>query len=272
MQSAFGVALLLLSGAAFAAPSAWESTLSSSERGKFPNPRPLRATYQFGWSDLVAAQAEISYGRSNGELTLVGTGQTAGIVRALWRFDVQHRAAADPATLRPLRMHQVDELRKKTLTTDLVFNRDSVVRTRTDNRTKTPPKPKRFQSPSLFDLHSALLYIRSQSLEPGSVRRIVVYPATNGYLATITVAGRESVTVGAGTYPAIKLDLQLRKIGKQRELLPHKKFRQASVWLSDDADRLLLRIEARVFVGTVFADLQSVEFTDEKRPDSPSKS
>jgi hypothetical protein len=32
------------------------------------------------------------------------------------------------------------------------------------------------------------------------------------------------------------------------------------VWLSDDADRILLRAEAEVFVGTVFAELQSVQF------------
>jgi hypothetical protein len=113
-------------------------------------------------------------------------------------------------------------------------------------------------------LHSALLFIRSQPLVDGSVQRIVVYPATNAYLATITVVGHEKVTVGAGTYPAIKLDLQLKKIGKKGELEPHRKFRRASVWLSDDADRLLLRIEAGVFVGTVFVDLEAVHFPGAK--------
>ncbi len=64
----------------------------------------------------------------------------------------------------------------------------------------------------------------------------------------------------AGTYNAIKLDLKLKRIGKHLELEPHKKFRRASIWVSDDAERLLLRIEAQIFVGTVFADLQSVHF------------
>ena len=89
-------------------------------------------------------------------------------------------------------------------------------------------------------------------------------PRLIGYLATVTVAGRETMKVGAGSYPAIKLDLQLSKVNKQRELEPHKKFRQASAWISDDSDRLLLRIEAQVFVGTVFVDLQSVKFAEPK--------
>ena len=64
----------------------------------------------------------------------------------------------------------------------------------------------------------------------------------------------------AGTYNAIKLDLQLKRINKHLELEPHRKFRRATIWVSDDADRLLLRIEAQIFVGTVFAELQSAHF------------
>ncbi len=254
---------LLLAGPVRAA-SDWEKSVSPLERGKFPDPRPMRAVYQFGWNDVVAANAEINFGQSDGRLQLVGSGETTGVVRALWRFDVQHRATADATTLRPISMHQVDATRKKTVTTDLVFNARGVVRTRGDDKTPKPPAPKTFNFPGLLDLHSALLLLRSEPLTAGAVYRFVVYPATNGYLATVTVAGRETVKVGAGSYPAIKLDLQLSKVNKQRELEPHKKFRQASAWLSDDNDRLLLRIEARVFVGTVFVDLQSVKFAGPK--------
>ena len=88
-------------------------------------------------------------------------------------------------------------------------------------------------------MHSTLLYVRSQPLREGDVYRVVVYPATSPYLATLTVTAREPITIAAGTYHAIKLDLQLNKIGKKRELGPHKKFRRASIWVSDDSDRLL---------------------------------
>jgi hypothetical protein len=213
---------------------------------------------------MVAATAEIHFGKNDGRLQLQGSGQTIGVVRALWKFDVRQRAIADATTLRPVLMNQVEEVRGKTIATDLAFDASGVVRTRADTKSKDPPKSKTFAFPGIFDLHSALLYIRSQPLDSGSAHRIVVYPATGAYLATITVAGRQTVTVAAGTYKAIKLDLQLNKIGKKRELEPHKKFRRASVWISDDADRLLLRIEASVFVGTVFAELQSVRFGDDK--------
>ena len=118
---------------------------------------------------------------------------------------------------------------------------------------------------NLFDLHSAALYLRSQPLKQGSVYHLAVYPATNAYLATVTVAGREKISVRAGTYNAIKLDLQLKRIGKNLELEPHKKFRRATIWVSDNAERIILRIEAQVFVGTVFAEVQSVRFDNPRQ-------
>jgi hypothetical protein len=58
--------------------------------------------------------------------------------------------------------------------------------------------------------------------------------------------------------------LKLSRVGKNLELQPHRKFRRASIWVSDDSDRLLLRAEAQIFVGSVFAELRSVRFENAK--------
>ena len=255
-----------LAGAAVApAPQGWENTVTTLPRGNFPNARPLVATFNFGWNDLVAATGEIKFDQKGDRLQLLGDGQTVGIVRAIWKFDVHHRAVADATTLRPIQMHQVDETRKKTVITDLVFKSDRVERIRRDNRSNKTATPKTFSfAGGVFDMHSALLYLRSQPLHDGEVYRLVVYPASSPYLATLTVVDHSPIKVAAGAYPAIKLDVQLSKIGKQGELEPHKKFRRASVWISDDSDRMLLRVEASIFVGTVFAELQTIRFPNEK--------
>jgi hypothetical protein len=257
---------LVLSGfGATPPPADWKTTVTNAPRGDFPNPRPLIAAYNFGWSDAVAAHAEIRFTKNDGQLQLNGTGETVGPVRALWKFDTKHHADADAATLRPIAMHQVDVERRKTVTTDLTFKRGSVDRLRTDSRSKKTPATKTFGFPGdIFDMFSSLLYFRSQSLRDGDVYRVVVYPATTPYLVTLTVAGRAPLKIAAGDYAAIKLDVQISKIGKKGLLEPHKKFSRATVWVSDDTDRLLLRIEASVFIGTVFAELQSVSFVESK--------
>jgi len=211
---------------------------------------------------VTAATGEIHFTKpSNERYQLEGTGRTIGFVRALWKLDVTQRAIANSHTLAPIEMQQTESYRSKKIVTRLTFTNTGVTRARTEGQgSNAETKSKQFVFPNLFDLHSAALYLRSQPLKQGEVYRLPIYPATNAYLAIIRVTGQEKISVRGGTYNAIKLDLQLKRIGKHLELEPHKKFRRATIWVSDDTERLVLRIDAQVFVGTVFAELQSVRF------------
>jgi hypothetical protein len=243
----------------------WEATLSKEPIGNFPEMRPLRASYRFGWSGLTAATGDVHFTKpSENKFQLDGTGRTIGFVRALWKLDVSYQAIASAETLRPIETQQIENYRSKKIVTNLTFTNNGVTRARTEGKGAAASKTRQFNFPNLFDLFSAMLYLRSQPLKERTVYRVVAYPATNAYLATVTVLGREKISVHAGSYSAIKLDLRLKRIGKQRQLEPHRKFRGATIWVSDDPERLLLRIEAQIFVGTVFAELQSVSFDNPK--------
>jgi len=226
----------------------------------------MHARYGFGWSGFPGATADVRLNKTAGDrLQLDLAAHTIGLVRTLWKFDGSHTSIIEAATLHPIEVKQVENVRSKKIVTELSFGSGGVTSKVTETPAKSPaPKIRRFDFPHLFDLQSGLLYLRSQPLQERNVQRIVVYPATSAYLATVTVLGRERLSVPAGTYNAIKLDLQLSKVGKDRQLLPHRKFRRATAWISDDPDRLMLRIEAQIFVGTVFAEMQSVEFDSAK--------
>jgi hypothetical protein len=243
----------------------WQSTLTKDPPGNFPELRPVRATYHFGWSGFTAGSGDMHFSKTaDKKFQLEASGGSIGLVRALWKLDASYRGLVDATTLRPIQSKQTENYRKKKIVTDLNFTNSGVTRTRTESTGGTPSS-RPFNFPGLYDLHSALLYLRSQPLADKSVYRIVVYPATSAYLTTVTVLGRERVSVRAGSYNAIKCDLQLKRIGKKFELEPHRKFRRATIWISDDENRIPVRIEAQIFVGTVFAELQSVRFDQEKK-------
>jgi hypothetical protein len=251
-------AAALLSFQAVAFAGSWESTITASSPPSFPNPRPMRARYGFGWSGFPCATAEIRLAKPDRDrLQLDVTARTTGLARALWKFDATHTSVVDASSLHPIAVRQLENDRDQKILTELAFNSTGVV----SKITETPggTKVRRLDFPRLFDLQSAMLYLRSQPLQERNVQRIVVCSSTAPYLATVTVLGRERVTVPAGTYNAIKLDLQLNRI-KDGGLQPHRKFRSAKAWLSDDPDRLFLKMEAQVFIGSVFCQLQSVEF------------
>ena len=245
----------------------WESTVPPLTPGPFAEIRPARAQYNFAWHGLTAATAELHLTKTaDGHFRLEASGGTTGLARALWKFDVKNTSTSDARTFRPIEAREVETGSGKTLDTDVSFAPDKVTSRREERiGSSVKSKTRTFDFPDVLSLNSAMLYLRAKPLQLGAVQRIVVYPATSGYLCTVTVVGRERITVPTGAYDAIKVDLQLDKIGKMRELLPHKKFKRASVWLTNDADHMILRIEAQVFIGTVVAELQSIQF-DEPKP------
>lgn len=238
----------------------WQDELSPPEPGDFPALRSVELEYQCGWAGLTAGHVEAQFSRiSPDTCELDATAATSGLARALWRMDATHEAEGNLVTLEPLSMRQNEVYRAQTIRTELNFDDDGVDRLRVSTNDKNPARWKRYDFPNLYDLQTALLYVRSQKLETGQVYRLVVYPATAPYLATVTVLGREKIKVKAGSYPAIKVDLRLEKVMNDMTLAPHGKFKRATGWLSDDGDRLPLRLNAQLFVGTVWVELTKVE-------------
>lgn len=211
---------------------------------------------------MTAAQAKLELSRApRGQFKLTMDTQTIGVARTLWRMDTQQTATCQIATLRPLSLQQTETYKDETETTQAQFLPDEVRRTtKVTPRQGPPEKEKRFKFPNVFDLQTALLYVRSQRLEAGERYRLLVYPSTSAYYVDIEVLGREKLKVASGTYEAIKCQVRLQSITKKFELAPHRKFKRAYAWLSDDHDRLLLKIQADIFVGSVWSELQSVEF------------
>lgn len=185
-----------------------------------------------------------------------------GLARILWRFDLSYLSVVNAQTLRPLETHQAETARGKRIETNLKFSNEGVDSRRLEGNPASPTV-KDFALENLYDLQSVFLYLRSQPLRDHSVYRMAVYPANSAYVATVTVLGREHLRVRSENYNAIKMDLNLQRVNKKNELEPHRKFKRATIWLSDDNDRIILRIESQIFVGTVTAELQSIRFDND---------
>ena len=256
------LAIVLFCGTIAARGEDWMAALTPPEPGPFAPLRPLHAKYRFGWTKFPAATADFDYSTTaNGLMKLEVRTRTDGFVRKLWAMDATHTGLFEPDSLRPVTTLQTEFYKKEILTTKLEFDAEGVSRLReSDPPDKNPPKTKRFKFPGVVDLYGALLFVRSQPLRKGDVVRVVVYPATGPYLAEVSVREREKVEAGRKTYDAVKLDLRLRKITKTLELEPHAKFKRAAAWLSDDRDRLLLKIQAEISVGSVWTEMESVIF------------
>ena len=239
----------------------WRETLQPKAPGNFPPLRPLKITYKCGWAAVNAGHAEAEFACKDGFCTLHVTGGTTGLVRKLWKMDSTGTSTVQGSTLLPAKLVQTEQYSDEKRTTTVVFTPEGAERTRVrEPKNKDSGKTKKFKYAPMHDLHSALLFIRSQPLKQGEIVRLVAYPSADAYLVEVEVLGREKLKTAGKEWPAIKVALRLKKITKQLALEPHQKFKRATGWFSDDTDRLLLKIEAEVMVGKVWLEMERVEF------------
>jgi hypothetical protein len=104
-----------------------------------------------------------------------------------------------------------------------------------------------------------VLLARSQPLNQGDRLTLAVFPGDWMYLARLKVEGRKKLRWRGEERKAIRLALEIDRIEKNYSLSPHKKFQHGTIWVSDDEWRIPLRIEVKVFVGHVFAELAEVK-------------
>lgn len=238
----------------------WISRITTNKGpGKFTPLPSLHLEYRFGWSGLTAAKADVHLASKRTTYEIAAAGGTVGFPRALFPLDVSHQAVADRATLRPVHVSQEEKYRSETVRTTIDFTPNEVTSLRQVFPPKDPAKPRTFDASPAYDLQSALLWIRSQPLGEGEQETLVAYASNAPYLATVKVLGRERIRIAGEERPAIKVDLKLNAIDKNLKLKAHKRFKSGRGWLSDDDLRIPLRVEADLFIGYVFAELESVK-------------
>ena len=259
---------LLLAGLALLSPLAaqdWTSTQTSPRPGPHPAIPPQRLEFQLSWKGMVqAGTVRIDFApkdaRKPGLLVVRSSARSTGAASSLFPYEHSFWSEIHPNSLRPRYFHAVEKDKKETVTT-IVHHHPGLTEceetTRNHKSGKSNTRNHEFRHAPVFDLFSAMLHVRSQKLAKGDRIRIVIQPFENPYLLDVESHGPE---VHEGR-KAIRLTVSMRKINRDtRELIPYRKLkRPATLWLTDDADRIPLELRAAVFIGDVRATLKSSE-------------
>lgn len=221
----------------------------------------FNATFRFGWGHVEAASARAEVTTNRGITRVLVEGGTIGAARALWRIDVTHKARFTVNGLEPLGFEQDELYGRRKVMTRAEFRADGLWRIRKHDPQSTPAKWKRIGIEPVRDIVSAMFFVRSQPLHTGDRVALVAFPGDAPFLAEVRVLSHESIQIAGTPIPAIKMEIRLHRFlmekGQPPVLVKHGKFRKGTVWLSDDANRLPLRAEVDIFIGSVFAELES---------------
>jgi hypothetical protein len=97
---------------------------------------------------------------------------------------------------------------------------------------------------------SALYYVRQRDL---SKNEPIIFDVTNRektYPLVVDIVKRETVKVGAGKFKCVVVEPKFRGDG-----IFVQKGKSIKVWLTDDEERIPVKMETKVFIGTVSAEL-----------------
>lgn len=113
----------------------------------------------------------------------------------------------------------------------------------------------------LHDAHSAMAQLRGWKATPGTLRSVSVIGGRRIWHVDVKYVGEETIGGAAGNRRAVVYEgvsFRARRDLKPETAKPSRKFR---VWLSDDADRVPLKVVANTELGEVVMSL-----TDYQRP------
>ncbi len=226
--------------------------------GTFSLLKPGEAlTYRVGWGLLshageikISAESASADGASH---ILVNTRtSTSGVVRTFYTFDGNAQSCFDAQNGRLLRASATTASKKRNTQASIAFDYTRGEAGYVDHlrpeRSASLPLPK---TGLPMDFITALIQSRVWGLVPGQSSEALVLFDKEFYPLSITAEREETISTPAGPRKAVLLVPRMQ--GKPRGMF--RKGGSISVWVSADDDRLPLRFEVKLNVGTAYAVL-----------------
>ena len=205
-----------------------------------------RIHYGFVEAGLARLEIKSEYSTLNNRkcFHVVGTGQTKGAFDWFFRVRDRYESYFDTESLMPWVFIRKVEEGSYSKRQNVTF--DHYKHTATSEKV-TIPVPDYVQ-----DLISAFYYARTldfTNASPGSVFPIDAYLDDEVFQMNIKYIGKEQVNTKMGTFNCIKfrpLLLEGRVFKEEEDM---------TVWVSDDKNRIVIRAEAEILVGSLKMDL-----------------
>jgi hypothetical protein len=187
---------------------------------------------------------------------------TAGAAALIRKISDEATSTIDVETGRPIRVETFVDMKGKQVFTKTKFtgNVAEVEVTRgTDPKVSTMRIDAKTQI--LHDAHTAMAQIRGWRATPGGMRSVWVLGGRRVWRVDVKVIGEEAIQSHVGNRRALVFEGVAFRARRDLSLESNKPSRSFKVWLSNDADRVPLRVSAKTELGDIVMSL-----TDYTRP------
>ncbi len=182
-----------------------------------------------------------------------GRGRSTGLLGLFFKVDDDYQTYIDKRTGKPYRF--IRDINEGGYTKDLVIDFDhndkkAHVLNRENNQKKSYSVPH-----NVHDMLSSFYYIRNQikndELEPGDEMRLNMFIDDENLDFKLVFLGRDTIKTKFGKVATLKFRpyVLAGRVFKEKESL--------TFWISDDKNKIPVKIEANLAVGSLDADLEA---------------
>lgn len=113
------------------------------------------------------------------------------------------------------------------------------------------PEPQKAALPETWDYNGFLIAMRAWEAPPGTKHPLEVFRSRNLWHIDVTMRGKEKLDTELGELPAVRIDAHTYKLDRDGTKFKNTEERDFSLWISDEAGRVPLQINARTDYGDI---------------------
>lgn len=194
--------------------------------------------------------------------------QTGRFIDLLYRLRHSSESLFDVRTLQPLTFFSHQTENSKTKLRKVEFGRDGMISARLWKLDKkgneVPEESRQFHTDNaMFDPITAAFFARSLPVDAGESRDFDVFNGKHRFLITMKVGPKETIKVKGKKYVTYPVTPSVKKL---TDTEGENRLTSATIWITADDRRDVVRLESSVIVGSVTADLEG--FTPWKSPNT----
>ncbi|MGE3459557.1 MAG: DUF3108 domain-containing protein [Kofleriaceae bacterium] len=210
---------------------------------------------------ILAGEAQLAVGQigdvgGRKAVVVKSRAATAGAAAMIKHIVDEATSVIDVATGRPMRLDSLVETGDRKIIASATFTRDAVhvLYQRSDD--KAPRKLKlKPGNDVIHDAHTAMADLRGWRANVGAQRRVFIIGGRRVWRVDLTYGGITTIGSALGNRRAVRYDGRAFRAKHNLKVESTKPGRTFSVWLSDDADRVPLKMVATTELGEVVMDL-----------------
>jgi hypothetical protein len=231
---------------------------ASSSLGLFPGES---MSFEVRVAGVLAGEAQLAVGQpgeldGRNALVVRSRAATAGAAALVKKISDEATTVIDVDTGRPISLDAVLENNGKRMTASAKFSGSSAEVTYQRHMDKAPRTTKlNFGKVTVYDAHTAMAQLRGWKGTKGAMRTVYVIGGRRLWRIDVTYRGLETIGSALGNRRAVVFDGRSFRARPSMASESDKPARTFSVWLSDDADRVPLKVVATTELGDIVMDL-----------------